>query len=158
MRLLKNDLAGSVLISKWPWQFLEELAKSLKKVILSSVTEELNFFNKTIHKPCCTCWIQISWINFTAQKIKFYIQDFFSKCDQIPKKRRIWSHLLKKSLIENIVFCAVFITWWDNLHYKVGSVLQRGATILQTGTGITKWGKSYYKVGRVLKSWVIITK
>ena len=39
-----------------------------------------------------------------AQKVKFTIKDFFSKCDQIRKKLRIWSHLLKKSLMENFVF------------------------------------------------------
>ena len=33
----------------------------------------------------------------TAQKMKFSIQDFFRKCDQIHRKLRIWSHLLKKS-------------------------------------------------------------
>ena len=33
--------------------------------------------------------------------IKFSIKDFFSKCDQIRKKLRIWLHLLKKSLMEN---------------------------------------------------------
>ena len=33
----------------------------------------------------------------TAQKIKFTIKSFFSKCDQIYRKLRIWSHLLKKS-------------------------------------------------------------
>ena len=43
----------------------------------------------------------------TAQKMKFSIKDFFSKCDQISKKLRIWSHLLKKSLMENFIFCAV---------------------------------------------------
>ena len=43
----------------------------------------------------------------TAQKMKFSIKDFFSKCDQIRKKLRIWSHLLKKSLMENFIFCAV---------------------------------------------------
>ena len=43
----------------------------------------------------------------TAQKMKFSIEDFFSKCDQIPRKLRIWSHLLKKSLMENFIFCAV---------------------------------------------------
>ena len=43
----------------------------------------------------------------TTQKLKFSIKDFFSKCDQIRRKLRILSHLLKKSLIENIVFCAV---------------------------------------------------
>ena len=34
----------------------------------------------------------------TAQKLKFSIKDFFSNCDQICRKLRIWSHLLKKSL------------------------------------------------------------
>ena len=34
----------------------------------------------------------------TARKTKFSIKDFFSKYDQIRKKLRIWSHLLKKSL------------------------------------------------------------
>ena len=31
----------------------------------------------------------------------------FSKCDQIRKKFQIWSHLLKKSLTENFIFCVV---------------------------------------------------
>ena len=39
--------------------------------------------------------------------MKFSIKDFFSKCDQIHWKLRIWSHLLEKSLIENFIFCAV---------------------------------------------------
>ena len=43
----------------------------------------------------------------TAQKMKFSIKDFFSKCVQIRSFLRIWSHLLKKSLIENFIFCAV---------------------------------------------------
>ena len=38
----------------------------------------------------------------TAQKMKFSIKDFFSKCDWI------WSHLLKKSLMENFSFKAPF--------------------------------------------------
>ena len=44
---------------------------------------------------------------FTAQKLKFFIKDFLSKCDQIRRKLRIWSHLQKKSLMENFIFCAV---------------------------------------------------
>ena len=43
----------------------------------------------------------------TAQKLKFSIKDFFSKCDQIRNKLRICSHLLKKSLMESFIFCAV---------------------------------------------------
>ena len=45
----------------------------------------------------------------TALKMKFSIKDFFSKCDQIRRKLRIWSHLLKKSLMKNLIFCAVYI-------------------------------------------------
>ena len=38
----------------------------------------------------------------TAHKMRFSIKDFFSKCDQIRS-----SHLLKKSSMENFIFCAV---------------------------------------------------
>ena len=41
--------------------------------------------------------------------MKFSIKDFFCKCDQIRRKLWIWSYLLKKSLMENFIFCAVFI-------------------------------------------------
>ena len=40
-------------------------------------------------------------------KMKFSIKDFFSKRDQIRSFLRIRSHLLKKSLLENFIFCAV---------------------------------------------------
>ena len=43
----------------------------------------------------------------TAQKIEFSIENFFSECDQIVMKLRIWLHLLKKSLMENSIFCVV---------------------------------------------------
>ena len=43
----------------------------------------------------------------TAQKMKFSIKYFFNKCDQIRRKLRIWSHLLKKYLMENFIFYAV---------------------------------------------------
>ena len=43
----------------------------------------------------------------TAQKMKFSIRNVFSKCGQIRSYLRIWSHLVKKSLIENFIFCAV---------------------------------------------------
>ena len=39
--------------------------------------------------------------------MKFSIKDFFSKFDQIRRKLRIWSHLLKKSLIENFIVYVV---------------------------------------------------
>ena len=39
--------------------------------------------------------------------MKFPIKDFFNKCDQIRSFLRIWSHLLKKCLMGNYIFCAV---------------------------------------------------
>ena len=39
--------------------------------------------------------------------MKFSIKDFFIKCDQIRRKLQIWSHLMEKFLIENVIFCAV---------------------------------------------------
>ena len=41
--------------------------------------------------------------------MKFSIKDFSSKCDPIRSFLRIGSHLLKKSLMENFIFCVV--TW-----------------------------------------------
>ena len=43
----------------------------------------------------------------TAQKMKFSIKNFFSKRHQIRRYLRIWSHLLKKYLKENFIFCAL---------------------------------------------------
>ena len=51
---------------------------------------------------------QITWCD-TAQKIKFSFKDFFSKCNQIRRNLQIWSHLLKKSLKENIPFLCSMI-------------------------------------------------
>ena len=48
----------------------------------------------------------------TTSKTKLSIKDFFSKCDQIRRFLRIWSHLLKKSLIENFIFCAATDVKW----------------------------------------------
>ena len=48
--------------------------------------------------------------HYTTQKMKFSIKDFFSKCGQIRSFLRIWSHLLKKSLIENFIFWAVLVS------------------------------------------------
>ena len=58
--------------------------------------------------------------------MKFSIKDLFSKCDQICRKMQIWSHLLKKSIMENFIFvCSVrnMITYdaellYDVLNYK----------------------------------------
>ena len=50
---------------------------------------------------------QVTNLYNTAQKTKLLIKDFFSKCDQIGSFLRIWSHLLKKSLMETSFLCSV---------------------------------------------------
>ena len=50
---------------------------------------------------------------FIAQKMKFPIKDLFSKCEHIRSFLRIWSYLLKKSLMKNFIFCAVVNTTLD---------------------------------------------
>ena len=62
--------------------------------------------------------------------MKFSVKDLFSNCDQISRKLRIWSHLMKKSLMENFIFCAVkgfgtnfqatfFVKFFDKKFYLV---------------------------------------
>ena len=43
-------------------------------------------------------------IKKAAQKMKFSIKDFFSKCDQMRSFLRIWPYLLKKYLMEIFIF------------------------------------------------------
>ena len=51
------------------------------------------------------------------KKMKFSIKDFFSKCDQIRSFLRIWSHVLKKCLMENFIFYAVCSVYRKKQYY-----------------------------------------
>ena len=63
---------------------------------------------------------------YHCTKIKFSIEDFFSKCDRIGSFLWIWSHLLKRSLKQNFIFCAVykfpFLKWFRNVPHAGGLV------------------------------------
>ena len=50
-------------------------------------------------------------LTYTAQNMNFSIKDFVDECDQIRSKLRIWSHLLKKFLMENFIYCTVISYW-----------------------------------------------
>ena len=57
-------------------------------------------------------WLLFVWLVTlkmppTSQKMKFPINDFFSKCDQFRRKLQIWSDLLKKLLMKNFIFCVM---------------------------------------------------
>ena len=58
-------------------------------------------------------------------KMKISIKDFFSKCDQIRSFLRIWSHLLKKSLIENFIFLLDFLTVKPQRKEKLSRIYNR---------------------------------
>ena len=45
----------------------------------------------------------------TAQAMKFSIKNICSKCEPIRTKLRICSHLRKKILMENFLFCAMWL-------------------------------------------------
>ena len=61
--------------------------------------------------PCQTSVIELSCSKKTPteQKMKFSIKGFFSKCDQIHSFLWLWSQSLKKSFMENFIFCAVVV-------------------------------------------------
>ena len=48
-------------------------------------------------------WWEPSTIAPTAQQMKFSIKNFFRKCDQIRSILQIWSHSLKKFLMEKFI-------------------------------------------------------
>ena len=83
--------------------------------------------------------------------MKFSIKDFFSKYDQIRNFLRIWSHLLKKSIISNLIFCAVDTTMSKLLEWWVDS-----STLLILRT---HWRVIFGKVIRcsTLRLWVGLT-
>ena len=64
-------------------------------------------------------YFQVNQIH-TAQEMKFSITDFFSKCNQNRWTLPIWSHLLKKPVMENFIFCAVstHIKCWASVYNK----------------------------------------
>ena len=57
--------------------------------------------------------------------MKFSIKDSFSKYDQIRSFLRIWSHLLKKSLMENFHFFVnpvnpiIYLSLLQNIHIRL---------------------------------------
>ena len=61
------------------------------------------------------------WVMYRVplhKKMKFSIKDVFSKCNQIRSFLWIWSPLLKKSLMENFIFCEVFtVCGWVHILY-----------------------------------------
>ena len=97
--LLSNQIAGF-----FDHQYLRKESCDIFIILSFFFNDSVTSFSKL-----CGGLFSYDLLMCTAQKTKFSIKDFFSKCDQIRRKMRIWSHLLKKSLMENLIFCAVKI-------------------------------------------------
>ena len=78
-----------IMKSHWPLLDLPTLNKMLKNPRLTGKTVTLSDVLDTIQE-----------VNSTQQKMNFSIKNFFNKCDEI----RIWSHLLKETLMEKFIF------------------------------------------------------
>ena len=64
---------------------------------------KLTKYSMTIQQ--CSNFSRVSYtVQYTAQKIKFSIKGFLSKCEQMQNFLRIFLHLLKESLMENLIF------------------------------------------------------
>ena len=112
-KLVKNENAWkemeNIPFYKTSWKIffisniLKNIVWNLPELIPRPISQ-MDFYAKDYLVP-----FQTSVMEFlvTAQKMKFSIKDFFSKCDQIHRKLRIWSHLLKKSLMVNFIFCTI---------------------------------------------------
>ena len=82
------------------------------------------------------------WLTYNAHKMKFSINDFFSKCEQIPSFLRIWSHLLKISLVENFIFYAVLRSLrWTGAVWRSEPVQPFQTHIIQS---LIYWGVHHF--------------
>ena len=81
------------------WVTFPKKEEKKSKIILTT-NQKIFFYRKLDIKK----WVRVP---NTAQKMNFSIKDFFSRCNQICSFLQIWSYLLKKSLMEKWIFCAM---------------------------------------------------
>ena len=84
---------------KYKWSTMHSLINTLQYVLSVLCTEWrlLVMYKWEMVQKCLTYFFSNS-----VQKMNFSFKDFFSQCNFFSKFRQIWSHLLKKSLMENL--------------------------------------------------------
>ena len=96
----------------WLTKSVSDLGPKSENVVYNYSRYLAKFHDQTYIQTCFPSYVLIlimtlKLLKLIAQTVKFFIKDFFSKCTQIRSFLRIWSHLLKKSLMGNFIFCAV---------------------------------------------------
>ena len=90
---------------------MELLVKIVRCVTVSEFDSDYNKSNVSYEQRflrAISQFFETVTLATTAEKMKFPIKDFFSKCDQIRRKLRIWLDLLKESLTENFIFSGAY--------------------------------------------------
>ena len=84
------------------------ITKCGKVILLQSVTDCYYKVRQVLQSVTVVTKWDVTLLSdfriFNAQNLNFSIKDFFSKCDQIRSFLLIWSNLLKKSLMEYLIF------------------------------------------------------
>ena len=118
-KILHKIISLSHMILNWQWVWIISLQFFswiyLNFLLAFKLTLEIILCHIRICNGGC-----ISEQMKNCTKMEFFIKGFFSKYDQICRNLRIWSPLLKKSLMENYIFCAVEV---DNYAFFVFTVL-----------------------------------
>ena len=84
--------------------------------------------------------------------MKFSIKDFFSKCEEIRRKLRIWSQLQKKSLMENFIFCIGCPAAYSYLNSNLLAIFQQFYTSHHTAFTSIHLIKPYFSWNSLLSS------
>ena len=107
-----------ILLNCFLWLFVPEKFPS----VLFIRNFSIRMFSIDVYLKTVAHFFQLiytSEIIATCTVLKFCIKNIFSKCDKNCSFLQIWSHLLKKFLIENFIFCAVLRIFWILLtHFK----------------------------------------
>ena len=104
-----------------------------------------NFSKKAVQfhsiRYCCTeiwintiCFKKYKANSHTAQKMRFSIKNFCSKCDQIHDFLRIWLHLLKMTLLEKFIFLRGGVHIENDIYYKFMKIILHISHIQHTDT------------------------
>ena len=122
---IQNIEVASLMIRKWPiinvsvnFFYYYSVCPYQKRIQDSAEDPKRSFSAKIVY-----CWkgSEYTSVYITAQKMKISVMDFFGKCEQIWRRLRVWSHSLKKSLMEIFIFCAVYVSWIVTLDWTWGS-------------------------------------
>ena len=80
----------------------------------------------------------------TAQKINFSAKDFFTKCEEILIKLRIWSHLLRKFFMEIFIFYGVLCMLLSTISSRFRCVFVVATFFKLFNVAITKIATHYF--------------